>query len=306
MKKLFHTFTFLSLVALLITSVIFSGCKKDDDENQPEPKSYRIKTMSYNDAGDIYLITLTYNSDNRLLKMSETVNGEEIYRNDFVWNGNQVVITNSYLDDNGMWITEDSRQVITYTNGKVSKNEFQLSDTLSLSTTYTWNGDLLQKEAGDFVFNGMTFTMNIDYIYENGLLTTANHTFSGMVIQKDVIEYENGKAVALKTYDDQNNLTKSSAILYTDSRISQVSSFNIVEGVQGDVDCTESRTYDNNGCVNFLSTLCQGETTPDETNVVNEEGKSNLNDIILTQAGWITAYLFPDTYPSDLVMKKKK
>lgn len=298
----------LAILAVTTGLVFLNGCKKDkDDDNQPEVKSYRMKTMTYTDDGDTYHSVLTYNSDNKIIKITEAQNGVEFYRNVWAWNGNQVVITDSYLSNDGVWETDESYQKITYNNNLVSQSEHFLNDTMSYTTNYTWNGTLLTKEIQDYYMNNIKFwTITVDYIYENNVLTTANFTTAGILMQKEVIEYENGKPVRVKVYDTDNLLQESSELLYTGGKVSQVNSFHIVQGAQGEVDCSETRTYDSFGLVNSLSSQCDGDATIYTTQIVNEEGKGNLNDLILTNVSWISAYLFPDTYPSELIAKKKK
>jgi|GEM_PF-2249205 len=298
----------LALLAVTSGLIFLNGCKKDkDDDEQPEVKSYRMKSMTYTDDGDTYQSVLTYNADNRIIKITETENGVEFYRNEWAWNGNQVVITDSYMGNDGVWVGEDAYQRITYSNSFVSKSEHFLNDTMSYTTNYTWNGTLLTKEIQDYYSNNVKFwSITIDYIYEDNLLTTANFTTAGLLMQKEVIEYENGKPVRVKVYDSENLLQESSELLYTGEKVSQINSFHIVQGTQGEVDCSETRSYDSFGLVNSLSSQCDGDATVYTTQIVNEEGKGNLNDLILTNISWISAYLFPGTYPSELIAKKKK
>lgn len=305
MKKPFNTAPFYVLLAMMAIATTFSGCK-DDDKDEPQlPKSYRMKTVEMTDDGDTYLNEFKYNADNKIERLSEVENGVEVYRWEWDWNGNVATLSEKYLSQ-GTWITEKSQEVLTYSAGHLAQSEYFVEDTLVGKTIYTWNGNLLTNESNEY-YNADTvaWEYSITYIYEGAKLVRADFYTLGLLAQKQVIEYDGNKPVGLKTYDYMNVLEESSQMVYTGDKITTVKSFHVEQGVQGDIDCTETRQYDANNCMNNISTTCSGDYTYSSV-VTWEEGTSNFNDFLITQVSWISAYLFPDTFPSELAYKKKK
>lgn len=304
MKKLINALPVTAIIASLAFITILSSCKKDKDDDQPEQKSYRLTKVTSSEDGDNYVATISYNADNKITNILETENGVEVYKNTWVWNGSEVTVKESFLID-GTWIEDDYYSVMTYANNKVIKNEVHLNDSVSAISLYTWNGDMLTKEEAEIQSNNTTvLAYEINYLYENNLLKSAEYFSEGTMVQKQVIEYANGKPSAVKLFDDTNTLIESAQLNYTGDNITEILNFNVAEGVQGNVECTENRTYDANNCVSTASTSCvQGDNYSQQTTF--EEGKGNFNDFLLTQISWVSVYLFPDSFPSQLAFKKK-
>lgn len=306
MKKAFNTVRFCALLAVLTIATTFTGCKDDKKDDDPQlPKTYRMKTIDFTDEGDTYKNEFTYTADNRIERLSEIENGVEVYRSDWAWNGNEVTITEKSLDG-GVWVAEASNEKLIYSGGHLSEALYYNEGLLTTRTNYTWNGNLLTGEALEF-YSGdtLTWSYNVNYIYEDTKLVRADWFAFGMLIQKQVIEYLNGSPVALKTYDYSNVLEESSQLIYTGDKITTINSFHVVEGVQGDINCTETRVYDGNKCATGISTTCTDDYTY-TSNIAWEEGSSNFNDFLLLNVSWISVYLFPDTFPCELAYKKKK
>lgn len=306
MKKLMNSFPMLAIIAGLVLMSVTSGCKKDDKDNDPPaPKKYRMTSVSQTDDGDEFLMNISYNSSNKIARFAEIENGVEVYRSDWNWNGNVVTIIDSELD-NGNWINGEYYEKLTYSGDHVSISEYFLNATLLTKAIYTWNGNLLATETTEY-YNADTLVIayNTVYNYEGDKLISANYYYMGFLAAKQVIEYVDGKPVALKNYDEENVLQESSELIYTGNNITKVNSYNVVQGVQGSLDCTEERIVDANNCVTTVNYSCPGDYSFSST-ATWEEGASNFNDFLLTQLGWITVYLFPDSYPSELAYKKKK
>lgn len=291
------------LFGCLMCLTVLNGCKKDDPNDQPGAKSYRMKSFTYSsNNSEIYTTEIQYNAENKIIKIAKEKNGVEFERNDWSWNGNRVEISNSVLDNSGIWVNKGITQIITYANGKVSKTESPFNDSITYSVTYTWSGDLVTKEIYELRENGnLTWAMNNDYTYENNLLTSSTHTVAGVLAQKDIIEYEDGKLTGISSYDSDNKLIKTSAIIHIGNVISQVEKYYVEEGIKGDVECTETLAYDNNGSLNTLTWLCDGDEGVVTTQIVHEEGTGNYSDLTITNIGWLTYYLFPDSYDSPLI-----
>lgn len=306
MKKIMNFLPVLAILAGMVLMSVTSGCKKDEkDDDPPAPKKYRMTSISQTDDGDQFLINITYNSSNKIARFSEIDNGVEVYRSDWNWVGNVVTIIESELD-NGNWINGEYYEKLTYSGDHVTKSEYFQNDTLLSRSIYSWNGNLLASESREY-YNADTLVASytVNYIYNGDKLTSADYMTMGYLIQRQVIGYDNDKPVSLKTYDYQNVLEESAELIYTGNNITKVNSYNVVEGVQGSLDCTEDRIFDANNCVTTVNHSCPGDYS--YTSIATwEEGSSNFNDFLLTQLSWITVYLFPDSYPSDLAYKKKK
>jgi hypothetical protein len=306
MKKSFNTVPFYALLAILGFATTFSGCKKDEKDEPVPPKVYRMSNIEYTEDGDTYVNKITYTADNKIQKFSEIENGVELYRSNWGWNGNEVTITEEMLEE-GVWVAEEWSYVkLYYANGHVSEAQYYYHDTLSSKTTYTWNGNLLTNEAMTY-YNADTiaWSYSVNYIYDGTKLISANWYTMGLLMQKQVIEYLDGKPVALKSYDHNNVLGESSALIYTNENITTINNFHVAEGVQGDTYCTETRVYDANNCANNISTACTDDYAYTSA-ITYEEGSSNFNDFLLINVSWISVYLFPDTFPCELAYKKKK
>ncbi len=305
MKKPFNTVPFYALLAILGIATTFSGCKKDEKDEPVPPKVYRMNSIEYTEDGDTYVNKITYTADNKIQRFSEIENGVEIYHNDWAWNGNEVIITGSYLEE-GTWITDASIDKLIYSGGHVSEYQYYYEDTLSAKTTYTWNGDLLTKEDMAFYASDtMVWGYTVNYTYDGTKLISADWFTLGMLMQKQVIEYQDGKPVAMKRYNSENVLEESAQLIYTGNNITTINNFNIVEGVQGDTDCIETRVYDANNCATNISTACTDDYAYTSA-ITYEEGSGNFNDFLLVNVSWVSVYLFPDTFPCELAYKKKK
>lgn len=303
MKKLSYYHSFMIMIAAIALMTFVSSCKKDKNDAPPEEKPWRLTSLEYSQVGYNYTNVISYNSDNKIVKISGVEDGVEVYKNDWEWNGNEVIITEAVFE-NGVWYTNGLHKVMTYLNGHLFKNELYAHDTLVAATTYMWNGDLLTKEAMVY-FNADTLVWDnhIEYTYENSLLISAEWYRGDELYQKQVIEYANEKPVALKLYNPLNVLQESSELIYTGNNITKVNSYRVFEGAQGNLACTEERTYDANNCLSNANMSCTGAGSYSQ-NTTYEEGKGNLNDYLLTEVSWISVYLFPDTFPSELAYKK--
>lgn len=299
MKKSFNHFSILTILVVISLATILNSCKKDKKENLPT--NYRLTSLESSEDGDIYKLNYTYNGVNKIQRFSAFENGEEYYRNDWAYNGDKVTITSSdlYQDE---WHTSDIHQTLLYSGGHVTESNIYLKDTLLYKTIYTWNGDLLSKEASN-ILQGDTinYISTVNYIYDGTRLTRAEWS-NGNV---QVIEYHDGKPVALKLYNVANELEESSQMVYTGNNISKVNSFHISQGIQGDTECTETRIYDANNCVTTISNSCTNQYFA-TSQITYEKGASNFNDFLLTQVSWISVYLFPNSFPCELAYKKKK
>ncbi len=309
MKKPFNTAPFYALLAILGIATTFNGCKKDekDEKNDPvPPKVYRMNNIEYQEDGDTYVNKITYSADNKLTMLTEIENGVEVYRNNWVWNGNEVTINEQMLEE-GIWITdESSREKLIYTGGHLSESQYFYNDTLASKVTYTWNGNQLTNESMNYYHaDTIAWSYSVNYIYEGAKLMRADWYSMGLLVQKQVIEYQDDKPVALKSYDHNNVLNESSELAYTNGNITTINYFHVIEGVQGDTDCTETRVYDVNNCATNISTACS-EDYAYTSKITYEEGAGNFNDFLLVNVSWISVYLFPDTFPSELAYKKKK
>lgn len=305
MKKPFNTVPFYALLAILGIATTFSGCKKDEKDEPVPPKVYRMNNIEFTEDGDTYVNKITYTADNKIQRFSEIENGVEIYHSDWAWNGNEVIITGSYLEG-GIWITDESIDKLIYSGGHVSEYQYYYEDTLSAKTTYTWNADLLTKEDMAFYAGDTTlWAYTINYIYDGTKLISADWYVMGMLMQKQVIEYQDGKPVAMKRYNSENVLEESAQLIYTGNNITTINNFNIVEGIQGDTNCIETRVYDANNCATNISTACTDDYAFTSA-ITYEEGSGNFNDFLLVNVSWVSVYLFPDTFPCELAYKKKK
>lgn len=305
MKNPFNKIPFFAVTMLLAIATTFTGCK-DDDKDEPQlPKSYRMKTMEYTNDGEHTTINFSYTSDNKLQMVSSSMSGVVLYKSEFVWEGNEATVTETYLDE-GIWQTESEIQKLTFVNGHVSSSKYMVGDQISSTTTYTWNGDLLTKEITEYYSEtGHNWLYTIDYNYDGNRLTSADYTYTGQIAGRQVIEYQNGAPVALKGYDHNNVMGNSSHFLYTGSNITTINSLHVVEGVEGNIECTETRGYDANNCNTDITTTCPDDYSY-SSHILFEEGTSNMRDYLLTQTSWISVYLFPNTFPCELAMKKKK
>lgn len=304
MKKLMNLLPFTTIIAGLALMTVVSSCKKDKDDDAPAVKSFRMISGNYTEDGDNYSMTVSYNSSNKLTKISESYNGMEYYRHQWTWNANVATVTEAFLDEDGSWVNRESYQKVTYLNERVNNVNIYKGDTLFATETYTWNGSKLASESMSLISaDTILQAYNMNYTYDGDLLMKAELFNGGYLQLTQVIEYNNGKPVAMKNYDENNILLESSEFILTGNNITKINSFSIVEGVQGDIHCTEDRVFDANNCVTSKTNTCTGEETSIQT-ATFEEGTSNFNDFLLTQVSWISVYLFPDSFPSELAYKK--
>jgi hypothetical protein len=306
MKKPLNNIPIFVMLALLSVTTTFTSCKDDKKDDEPQlPKTYRMKTIDFTAEGDTYKNQFTYTADNKIERLAEFENGVEVYRSNWAWNGNEVTITEQSLNG-GVWVGEASNEKLIYSGGHLTESQYYNEGLLTTKTNYTWNGNLLTSEVLEFHSGDtLTWSYNINYVYEGTKLVRADWFAFGMLIQKQVIEYLNGTPVALKTYDYSNVLEESSQLIYTGDKITTINSFHVVEGVQGDISCTETRVYDGNKCATDITTTCTDDYSY-TSKIAWEEGSGNFNDYLLTQVSWISVYLFPDTFPCELAYKKKK
>ncbi len=304
MKKLTSLICLVAIIAG-VSLMTLSSCKKDKIEDPPFIKDFRVKTVNYTEDGDSFVTTFSYNSSNKITLLSEKVNGVEEYKSEWNWNDNIVTVVESYIE-NENWVTSEYVEKLTYSNGHIVKSEYSQSDTLESVSTYTWNGDKLINETFSMVYaDSLIEVYEINYNYEGDLLISADQYSMGALSQKQVIEYTNGKPVALRNYDGNNVLQESSEFIRTGDNITKINQYAIIEGVQGDITCTEDRIFDANNCATSVTTACTNQGSYIQT-ATYEEGTGNLNDFLLTQISWISVYLFPDSFPSELAYKKKK
>lgn len=305
MKKSFSFLPAMLILAGVCVLTLLNSCKKDDD--QPATKSFRLSSVTFSEEEDYFTTTISYNSDNKIAKISETENGVENYRSEWTWSNNEVTVKDSWLEDGGVWITSDNYQLIIYSGNHVAESRtFTEEDGITEVNTYTWNGDLLTQEAKNYyAADTLSFGYVIKYNYNGKLLTSADYYINEYLTQKQVIEYANGKPVSLKSYNYLNVLEEYSELVYNGDNIAKINYYAINEGVQGDVKCSEERTFDANNCVTQINTSCSGELG-NTSHITYEEATGNLDDLFLTQGSWITVYLFPNSMPSQFVYKKKK
>jgi len=288
------------MVTIVACLTFITGCKKDDPNDQPEVKSYRVKAITYSYDSELFTTNVEYNADNKITRIAKTKNGSEFERYTWAWNGNKVEISNSELQD-GAWIDNGVSQIITYSNGKVSKSEFPINDSLHYSITYSWNTDLVLNELHEMFKNGtLLYSMTVNYIYENGLLTTANYTQGGFLLQKHLVEYGNGKLANIKLYDVFNKLLESSDYIHTGEMITEIRKYHVDEGIQGDLDCTENLAYNTDGKIETLTKVCDGDERTLTTSITYEEGQGNYGDYTLTIGSWFQYHFFPGTYPAEM------
>ncbi len=303
MKKLISIIPLLAIIAGF-TLLTLSSCKKDKNEDPPAVKSYRMTGVNYTEDGDLYAMKFSYNSSNKITKITETYNGMEYYRNEWTWNANVATVTEAYMDENGVWTNREYYEKVTYLNEHVSSADIYKGDSLLASHNYIWNGSKIISESMSLISADTVLqAYNINYTYEGDLLMKAEWLSGGLPLQKQVIEYTDGKPVSMKNYDASNNLIESTEFIHTGNNITKINSFSVVDGVQGDIHCTEDRIFDANNCATSISTNCTGEGTFTQT-ATFEEGKGNINDFLLTQVSWISIYLFPDNFPSEYAYKK--
>lgn len=305
MKKSFSFLPAMLILAGVCVLTLLNSCKKDDD--QPATKGFRIASVIFSEEGDNFSTTISYNSDNKIAKISETENGEEMYKSEWTWSNNEVTVKDSYLEDGGEWITSGNYQKIIYSGNHVAESRiYAAGDSIAVINTYTWNGDLLTQEAKNYyIADTLSFGYVIKYNYNGKLLTSADYYINEYLTQKQVIEYTDGKPVSLKSYNYLNVLEECSELVYNGNNIAKINYYAVNEGVQGDVKCSEERTLDANNCVTQINTSCSGELGR-TSQITYEEATGNFNDLILTQGSWITVYLFPNTMPSGFIYKKKK
>lgn len=299
MKKPFSHCSIPALLIVLSLSTILSSCKKDE-KVEILRKNFRMTSIESSDDGDFYKTKFTYTADNKIQRFSENINGVEISRIDWAYNENEVIITESLLTQ-GEWVTEDSYEKLTYSEGRLAESAMYNHETLAYKTIYNWEGELLMKETKEFYNTGkVTTAYRVEYTYENSRLTGAELYYGSELMHKQVIEYLEGKPAALKTYNASNVLEASLEMIYSGKNIITTNSFQVIQGNQGNIQCTENRTYNVNNCATTITTLCY---RPHSSLITYEKGASNYNDYILTQASWISAYLYPNSFPCELVYK---
>lgn len=291
--KFTYSAVWRTLIIMSAFLFFFSGCKKDEND-KPDPGAFRIKTM-YSEDG-IAVVHFIYNDDNRLSKLSYTENGTEVMKNEWTWVGNSVTIVHLRLQE-GNWvnITGDTT-ILTYSDGKVVKSEI-IDNQFNHVTinTYTWNGDLLMNDSSVLTYNsGGNYTRYNQYIYDDGRLTTINRWQSGILSLVQTIEYSNGKPVVINDYVN-GNLDDQVKFTYTGDNLTTVTRYEIYGIPQ--VECVETRSYDAANLVSKITSDCGSEPRQ----FTYEAGKGNFNDLILSSGGWLNVYLFPNSFPSELI-----
>lgn len=282
-----------TLIILSAFLFFFSGCNKDEND-KPDPGPYRIKTM-YSEDG-IAVLHFIYNDDNRLSKLSYTENGTEVMKDEWTWNGNSVTIVHLRLQD-GNWVNlSGDTTILTYSDGKVVKSEYIDNQFNRITiTTFKWNGDLLMNDSSVVTYNsGGNTTRYNQYIYNDGRLTTINKWYSGTLLQVQTIEYSDGKPVVINQYVNEN-LNDQVKFTYTGDNLTTITSYEIHGNPQ--VECVETRSYDAANLVSKITSDCDSEPKQ----FTYEAGTGNWNDMVLTSGDWLKVYLFPDSFPSELI-----
>lgn len=307
--KLKHNFNVLPLI-MLAAAIIFTsyltGCKKDKEKVEPV-KTYRLSEISANDEGDITIAKINY-TNNKYTGMSTFENGVNVYNSTIIYSGNEAIETSKYLE-NAVWMDEPGSYKYIFSGKHLAEVQYLEEDnSISFKCTYTWNGDNVTEETLTTMYGDLSFSASIKYVYSGGRLTTANWYAQNSLVSRDEIEYDaNGKPITLKSYSSENILIESASFVYTGKNMTKINYHHVVEGVVGDVACTEDRVFDVNNNQTSSSATCSDDPQYVFTLLLkNEEGTGNLNEILLADYTWLSMYLFPDGLPSDLASKKKK
>lgn len=133
------------------------------------------------------------------------------------------------------------------------------------------------------------------YIYNDRRLVTINIWYNGeMSVVNRTIEYSDGKPVALnRNYNE--NLIDQVKFTFTGDNLTSITSYEI-HGLP-EVECVETRSYDSYNRVSKIISNCG----PMPSLFTYEAGTGNVNDMVLTSGSWLQVYLFPDSFPSELI-----
>lgn len=233
-------------------------------------------------------------------------NDVPVYKSTWTWSGNEAKLTESYFNGS-QWVDEPHYQIYTYAVGfKLTEvRMFESQDSLVYKVTFNWSGDRVIKEIREYFYQGTPFGYNeSEYNYTGDQLTSIEYSGFGQELQTQIIEYANGNPVSLKTYSDEDVLLESIEMIYTDNLLRKINSYNVSGGVAGGLECSEVRMYDNNKNVSAVNKTCNWEDVFTST-LTWEQGTGNISDVVLANIGWLTVYLFPDTFPSELLFTKK-
>lgn len=307
---------FISLVTIIagVSLMTLSSCnKKDKTEDITAVKSYRLKSLSYYNGTDSYTTSITYDALNRISLISEKHFTVEIHREEWKWaaDGNEVTITESYLDE-GNWITSEDYIIMTYFDRKPVAAHYYSGDTsynpnpLQSSLVFYWHGDQIYTEIHkEIVYDSLVPVSSVKYEYQNYLLISATYFNKGLYNNKRVIEYLNDQPVEMKKYDDFDELQETSEFFYTGKNISRVQNYHVIDGIKGEIACIEDREYNANNCATKMTSSCTGEQSVIIRQATYEEGEGNFNDYILINDSWINVYLFPESFPSEFVLSSE-
>ncbi len=294
------------MTGLFLTAVV--GCKKDDNKDDDPPvtvKKYRITNVVQTQGSDATETKLEYNSDNKLVSFTDYEDGVAVYRSTWTYTGNEAKLSESYFEG-GQWVVGPYYETYTYSGNHLTEGRvYESEDELMYLVTYIWDGDRVTEENREYYYqDSIMGNYSMKYTYSGAQLTMVEYTMFDQLVQKKIIEYADGKPVSIKSYSGENMLEESIEMLYAGNLLTKINNFNVSEGVVGTIACTEDRTYDDNNNAYVINMQCTDET-PFNSALTWEEGAGNLNDVILANIGWLTAYLFPDTFPSELLFTTK-
>lgn len=285
---------------ILLSIILLVSCKKDNT-NDPQNKDYRLSTVSYNEDGHPFTTTFSYNNNSQVTQTLGTTGDSTIYRTLWEYNGQIVTIHTEYYNNNA-WIADNVTEKYTFTGDYLTKSDYYVDDSLYTFATYTWDGNKLMRE--DRTFPGSNTSSTI-FEYQGDLLVKAIYYFNEEMSFYQTIEYTDNKPVSLKSFNPQNKLEDICDLVYTGNNITQVKNYIVEAGIEGYLNCTENRQYDNNSNITSVTTTCANDQTADIITITTEEGTSNFSQLMITQVGWVSVYLFPNTMPSDYAYKKK-
>ncbi|HTE01989.1 MAG TPA: hypothetical protein VK668_22025 [Mucilaginibacter sp.] len=171
----------LLIISLILSAVIFSGCKKDNSAPKtPATKTYLLSTVTYttSPAAFTFVDTYTYDSKNRVIEFSSTGTGRDFK---YTYDDNNNLVT-ALIYQTGSNPKLNFTDKFTYAPGKVTDDEVDDTNFPWAHTVFTLNDK-----------NEVTYTSDvITYTYDsNGNLT--GYVEDGTLKDSGTYTYDNKK-----------------------------------------------------------------------------------------------------------------
>ncbi|MBN1339795.1 MAG: hypothetical protein JXA03_10760 [Bacteroidales bacterium] len=301
---------------ILVTGLLFSGCKKDDDDDDnPAPSNaYRIiEEIFYEDGQEDTRDVIEY-ADNKIKRVTNYDYSAKAWsfasKDELSYPDASTVeiITYDYDDDN--WI-EDDKEVIKFANNLWSESTSYNFDGAAWNPTskssYEYSGTKLMKMTDYDYLGGIEIAvMKMEYGWGGEILLYATtFSFDGTAwqeITKDTITYEEGVIAKIETFSfGSNAFVTRHEFAYESGKLKSISIYNVDFLEIWHLAFVFSYLYDEAGNLIEQTQVIDymGISKTYETVYSYEKGSGNFRQLWGAGNGWYSWYPIPTKNPGD-------